>query len=109
MPSVSIKEERDGRREDFERLYKRFRRLVEKSGILAKCRRDAAYVPPSETRKIQIQQANKRLMKKLKTEQQAQHDRNNASRAIPAPLILFGEEPAVQSQDNQQVAQEKQA
>jgi small subunit ribosomal protein S21 len=47
-------------------VLKRFRKQVEKGGVISECRRREAYEKPSVARKRKEAQARKRLMKRLR-------------------------------------------
>jgi small subunit ribosomal protein S21 len=61
MPSVKVKEN-----ESFEFALKRFKKQVEKAGILTELRRREYYDKPSVRRKKKAAAARKRALKKLK-------------------------------------------
>lgn len=52
--------------EPFEKAFKRFKRLVEKEGILTEVKRRQFYEKPSEKKKRKERQARKRIIKALK-------------------------------------------
>ncbi len=52
--------------ETFEKAFKKFKRLVEKEGILTEVRRRQFYEKPSEKRKRRERQARKRILKAMK-------------------------------------------
>jgi small subunit ribosomal protein S21 len=52
--------------EPFEKALKRFKRLVEKEGILTEVRRRQFYEKPSEKKKRRERQARKRIVKAMK-------------------------------------------
>lgn len=52
--------------EPFEKVLKRFKRVVEKEGILTEVKRRQFYEKPSEKRKRKERQARKRIIKALK-------------------------------------------
>jgi small subunit ribosomal protein S21 len=52
--------------EPFEKALKKFKRLVEKEGILTEVRRRQFYEKPSEKRKRRERQARKRIVKAMK-------------------------------------------
>jgi small subunit ribosomal protein S21 len=52
--------------EPFEKALKKFKRLVEKEGILTEVRRRQFYEKPSEKRKRKERQARKRILKAMK-------------------------------------------
>jgi small subunit ribosomal protein S21 len=52
--------------EPFEKAFKRFKRLVEKEGILTEVRRRQFYEKPSEKKKRRERQARKRILKAMK-------------------------------------------
>ncbi|MDX8394454.1 MAG: 30S ribosomal protein S21 [Mariprofundales bacterium] len=52
--------------EDFELALKRFRKQVEKAGVVSECRRRDAYEKPSIKAKRKAAAARKRLMKRLR-------------------------------------------
>lgn len=59
MPGIRIKEH-----ENFESAMRRFKRVVEKSGILSEMRKREHYQPPSDKRKRALAAAVKRFRKK---------------------------------------------
>ncbi len=61
MPLVKIKEN-----ESFEQALRRFKKQVEKAGILTELRRREAYDKPSVRKKKKEAAARKRALKKLK-------------------------------------------
>ncbi|MDQ6987974.1 MAG: 30S ribosomal protein S21 [Mariprofundaceae bacterium] len=61
MPGIKIDSE-DG----FEIALKRFRKQVERAGVISECRRREAYEKPSIARKRKEAAARKRLMKRLR-------------------------------------------
>lgn len=61
MPMVKVKEN-----ESFEGAMKRFKKQVEKAGILTELRRREYYDKPSVRRKKKAAAARKRALKKLK-------------------------------------------
>lgn len=52
--------------EPFEKAFKRFKRIVEKEGILTEVKRRQFYEKPSEKKKRKERQARKRIIKSLK-------------------------------------------
>lgn len=52
--------------EPFEKAFKRFKRIVEKEGILTEVKRRQFYEKPSEKKKRKERQARKRIIKALK-------------------------------------------
>ena len=52
--------------ESFEKAFKKFKRIVEKEGILTEVRRRQFYEKPSEKRKRRERQARKRIIKAMK-------------------------------------------
>jgi small subunit ribosomal protein S21 len=52
--------------EPFEKVFKKFKRLVEKEGILTEVRRRQFYEKPSEKKKRRERQARKRILKAMK-------------------------------------------
>lgn len=60
---------RDG--ESFDSLIRRFRRIVESSGILKELRQREAYLSPSEKRKDKARRAAKRRAKEAKRQAEA--------------------------------------
>jgi len=52
--------------ESFEKAFKKFKRLVEKEGILTEVRRRQFYEKPSEKKKRRERQARKRILKAMK-------------------------------------------
>jgi small subunit ribosomal protein S21 len=63
MPVVHVREE-----ESFENALRRFKRKVEKSGILTELRKRQHYEKPSVKRKRKAVQARKKMMRKLSEE-----------------------------------------
>ena len=63
MPVVHVREE-----ESFENALRRFKRKVEKSGILTELRKRQHYEKPSVKRKRKAVQARKKMMRKLSVE-----------------------------------------
>jgi len=61
MPGIKIDSE-DG----FEIALKRFRKQVERAGVISECRRREAYEKPSVAKKRKEAAARKRLMKRLR-------------------------------------------
>jgi len=55
-----------GENEPFEKAFKKFKRLVEKEGILTEVRRRQFYEKPSEKKKRRERQARKRIVKAMK-------------------------------------------
>jgi small subunit ribosomal protein S21 len=55
-----------GENEPFEKALKKFKRLVEKEGILTEVRRRQFYEKPSEKKKRRERQARKRIVKAMK-------------------------------------------
>lgn len=52
--------------ESFENAFKRFKRIVEREGILTEVKRRQFYEKPSEKKKRKERQARKRIIKALK-------------------------------------------
>jgi small subunit ribosomal protein S21 len=63
MPVVHVREE-----ESFENALRRFKRKVEKSGILTELRKRQHYEKPSVKRKRKTVQARKKMLRKLMEE-----------------------------------------
>jgi small subunit ribosomal protein S21 len=63
MPVVHVREE-----ESFENALRRFKRKVEKSGILTELRKRQCYEKPSVKRKRKAVQARKKMLRKLSEE-----------------------------------------
>ena len=63
MPVVHVREE-----ESFENALRRFKRKVEKSGILTELRKRQHFEKPSVKRKRKAVQARKKIMRKLSEE-----------------------------------------
>jgi len=61
MPGVKVNPD-----EPFELALKRFRKQVEKAGVISECRRREVYEKPSVARKRKEAAARKRLMKRLR-------------------------------------------
>ena len=59
MPGIRIKEH-----ENFEAALRRFKRIIEKSGVLGELRKREFYQPPSDKRKRALAAAVKRFRKK---------------------------------------------
>jgi small subunit ribosomal protein S21 len=55
-----------GENESFEKVLKKFKRIVEKEGILTEVKRRQFYEKPSEKKKRKERQARKRIIKALK-------------------------------------------
>jgi len=55
-----------GENEPFEKAFKKFKRLVEKEGILTEVKRRQFYEKPSEKKKRRERQARKRIVKAMK-------------------------------------------
>jgi small subunit ribosomal protein S21 len=55
-----------GDNEPFEKAFKKFKRLVEKEGILTEVKRRQFYEKPSEKKKRRERQARKRIVKAMK-------------------------------------------
>ncbi|MEM7049464.1 MAG: 30S ribosomal protein S21 [Acidobacteriota bacterium] len=63
MPVVQVRED-----ENFENALRRFKRKVEKSGILTELRKRQHFEKPSVKRKRKVVQARKKAMRKLAEE-----------------------------------------
>ncbi|HKJ84412.1 MAG TPA: 30S ribosomal protein S21 [Mariprofundaceae bacterium] len=61
MPGIRVNPE-----EPFEIALKRFRKQVERGGVISECRRREAYEKPSVKAKRKAAAARKRLMKRLR-------------------------------------------
>jgi small subunit ribosomal protein S21 len=61
MPGVMVKED-----EPFESALKRFKKQVQKSGVLTETKKRRAYEKPSVKKKRKAMAARKRLLKKLR-------------------------------------------
>lgn len=57
--------------ESFEAALRRFKRKCEKSGILSEVKRRRFYEKPSETRKREMIQARKKMLRKLAKQRRA--------------------------------------
>ena len=55
-----------GEDESFEKAFKRFKRIVEKEGLLTEVRRRQFYEKPSEKKKRRERQTRKRIVKAMK-------------------------------------------
>lgn len=64
MPTVIIKDD-----EPFEFALRKFKKLVERAGILAELRRREHYEKPSEVKKRKILAARKRMLRKQRRDQ----------------------------------------
>ncbi|GAB4431179.1 MAG: 30S ribosomal protein S21 [bacterium] len=58
--------------EDFERLLKRFKKEVEKAGILSELKKREFYEKPSEKKKRRLKAARRRAMKRARKERSMQ-------------------------------------
>ncbi|HEY4716957.1 MAG TPA: 30S ribosomal protein S21 [bacterium] len=63
MPIVIVKED-----EPFENALRRFKKLVERAGILSELKRREYYEKPSEVKKRKILASKKRVMRKARRE-----------------------------------------
>ncbi len=61
MPGIKVNAD-----EPIEMAIKRFRKQVERAGVISECRRREAYEKPSVARKRKEAAARKRLMKRLR-------------------------------------------
>jgi len=61
MPGIKVDSD-----DAFELALKRFRKQVERAGVISECRRREAYEKPSIARKRKEAAARKRLMKRLR-------------------------------------------
>jgi len=61
MPGIRVNPD-----EPFEIALKRFRKQVEKGGVVSECRNREAYQKPSVAKKLKEAAARKRLMKRLR-------------------------------------------
>lgn len=66
MPVVHVRED-----ESFENALRRFKRKVEKSGVLTELRKRQHFEKPSVKRKRKAVQAKKKMMRKLVEERKA--------------------------------------
>ena len=57
--------------ESFEQALRRFKRKCEKSGILSEVKRRRFYEKPSETRKRELIQARKKMLRKMAKQRRA--------------------------------------
>jgi len=64
MPTIKVKEN-----EPFEVAMRRFKRAIEKTGLLTELRARAAYEKPTTERKRKKAAAAKRLQKRLRSQQ----------------------------------------
>lgn len=64
MPTVIVKDD-----EPFESALRKFKKLVERAGILTELRRREHYEKPSEVKKRKILAARKRMLRKARREQ----------------------------------------
>jgi small subunit ribosomal protein S21 len=64
VPTVIIKDD-----EPFEFALRKFKKLVERAGILAELRRREHYEKPSEVKKRKILAARKRMLRKQRRDQ----------------------------------------
>lgn len=58
--------------EDFEKLLKRFKKEVEKAGILSELKKREFYEKPSEKKKRRLKAARRRAMKRARKERSMQ-------------------------------------
>lgn len=73
MPGIRVKEH-----ENFEAAMRRFKRVVEKSGVLAEMRKRECYVKPSAQRKRNMAAAVRRHRKKqLRQQQELENNRRH--------------------------------
>ena len=63
MPGIYVKED-----EPFENALRRFKKQVQKSGVLTETKKRRAYEKPSVKKKRKAMAARKRLLKKLRSE-----------------------------------------
>ena len=61
MPGIRVAAD-----EQIELAIKRFRKQVERAGVVSECRRREAYEKPSVAKKLKEAAARKRLMKRLR-------------------------------------------
>jgi small subunit ribosomal protein S21 len=61
MPGIKVSPD-----EPIELALKRFRKQVERAGVVSECRRREAYEKPSIAKKLKEAAARKRLMKRLR-------------------------------------------
>lgn len=66
MPVVQVREE-----ESFENALRRFKRKVEKAGVLTELRKRQHFEKPSVKRKRKVMQARKKILRKLAEERKA--------------------------------------
>lgn len=66
MPVVQVRDE-----ESFENALRRFKRKVEKSGVLTELRKRQHFEKPSVKRKRKTMQARKKMLRKLMEERRA--------------------------------------
>ena len=66
MPVVHVREE-----ESFENALRRFKRKVEKAGILTELRKRQHFEKPSVKRKRKLVQARKKMLRKLSEDRRA--------------------------------------
>jgi small subunit ribosomal protein S21 len=68
MPGVFVRED-----ESFETALRRFKKQLQKSGVLAEAKKRRAYDKPSVKKKKKSLLARKRLLKKLRRMQRTRH------------------------------------
>ncbi len=68
MPGIKVSAD-----EPIEMAIKRFRKQVERAGVISECRRREAYEKPSVAKKRKEAAARKRLMKRLRRIRARQH------------------------------------
>ena len=77
MPSVTPRKNRKSKQtEPFDRMLRRFKKDVEKAGIIQECRKRQHFVPPSEKKYRKKQDIlRKRKIEKAKAKQEAAYSR----------------------------------
>ena len=99
MPGIRIKEH-----ENFETALRRFKRAVEKSGILSEMRKREHYQPPSDKRKRALAAAVKRFRKKQQRD--VRNDRGGRRSLRTSSERLIANANAVRRNDSENTANE---
>ena len=84
MPTIRVKEN-----EPFEVAMRRFKRAIEKTGLLTELRAREAYEKPTTERKRKKAAAAKRLQKRLRSQQCTKPKRLSVFKKTPHPFAVF--------------------
>ena len=96
MPGIKVRDN-----EGFDTAVRRFKRVVEKSGILSEMRRREFHETPSMKRKRALAAAVKRYRKKMFRDGGIRSDRARAGRAHVRRAMTNGDASAQPSQDKE--------